>query len=420
MGCGGSTSSDQGQNSDDGQKTTYFYRQPKVSIKAGNEVRLEGETKVIFAFGGPGTKKGKILDNLSNVFGMEIINVENLILENLAKKVKDPDPNRIVPMIQSLLKQEESFLRLDAVLRMVSRALLAHDKTKFFIVDLMPNLKWMLNNPMFIKECADDFKTFEEKFPISFAIHFVVPKEKVINKLQVECAKHPTTQKDPKKPDAPKQSDEADSSRTQKRVILYQNSIKHFMDYFTSKDKVVTVDVSCGVPQVIWSKVCDFFTQFNFQSTCIPESVVIFGFDQSDLDEIQIGNYSLTVIKTKDLVPESNASVEVLLDEICRTIDNSDPTGQVYAVDSTDTALTKDLKKDKTKRSIQFHEAGNDCRLGRYCSVNLTNKGDPVELQAVSSIHNEVCLFPKSVSADLCKWIAITMAECRLKQKKSR
>jgi hypothetical protein len=35
---------------------------------------------------------------------MEIINVENLILENLAKKVKDPDPNRIVPMIQSLLK----------------------------------------------------------------------------------------------------------------------------------------------------------------------------------------------------------------------------------------------------------------------------------------------------------------------------
>lgn len=51
MGCGGSTSSDQGQNSDDGQKTTYFHRQPKVSIKAGNEVRLEGETKVIFAFG---------------------------------------------------------------------------------------------------------------------------------------------------------------------------------------------------------------------------------------------------------------------------------------------------------------------------------------------------------------------------------
>ena len=36
---------------------------------------------------------------------------------------------------------------------------------------------------------------------------------------------------------------------------------------------------------------------------------------------------------------------EVLLDEICRFIANSDPTGQVYAVDGTDTALTKDLNK---------------------------------------------------------------------------
>lgn len=52
MGCGGSTSSDQGQNSDDGQKVTYFHRQPKVSIRAGDEVRLlESNPKVVFVFG---------------------------------------------------------------------------------------------------------------------------------------------------------------------------------------------------------------------------------------------------------------------------------------------------------------------------------------------------------------------------------
>lgn len=59
----------------------------------------------------------------------------------------------------------------------------------------------------------------EFQFPISFAIHFVMPKDKVLNKLEVECAKHPSTQKDPKKPDAPKQTDEADSSRTQVSCI---------------------------------------------------------------------------------------------------------------------------------------------------------------------------------------------------------
>lgn len=53
MGCGGSTNSDKGQNSEDGQKkTTAFQRQPKVSIKVGNEVKLSEKTpRVIFVFG---------------------------------------------------------------------------------------------------------------------------------------------------------------------------------------------------------------------------------------------------------------------------------------------------------------------------------------------------------------------------------
>lgn len=415
MGCGGSTNSEKGTNSEDGQKAVAAER-PQVNIKVGSGVKLlDHEPNVIFVFGGPGTKKGRILDNLANVFGMEIINVENIILQNLSKKVENPDPSNIVLMIQSLLKREESFLRLDAVLRMVNRALLEKNKAKFFIIDLMPNLKWMLNNPMFIKECSEEFRTFEEKFPISFAIDFVMPKEKVMNKLQVECAKHPTTMKDPKKPDN-KQTDEADSSRTQKRVILYQNSVRHFMDYFAKQDKIVTVDVSCGVPELIWSKVCDFFTQFDFQSTHIPESVVVFGFDEKDLSEIQIQNYVVTLIKLKDLVQDPNASVELLLDEVCRYVGNSDPLQKVFAVDGTGTALTKDLKKVKTGKSIQYHESGEDCKLNRYCSVKLTSKGDPVALQAVASLQNEVCMFPLSVSSELCKWIASTMGECRMKQ----
>ena len=77
-----------------------------------------------------------------------------------------------------------------------------------------------------------------------------------------------------------------------------------------------------------------------------------------------------------------------------------------------------DLVLQKSAKALQFHEAGDDCRVGKYCNVSLTNKGDPVSLQAVSSIHNEVCLFPSTISADLCRWIAITMVECRTKKEK--
>lgn len=53
MGCGGSTNSEKGQNSEDGQKKgTMFQRQPKVSIKIGKEVKLhERQPRVIFVFG---------------------------------------------------------------------------------------------------------------------------------------------------------------------------------------------------------------------------------------------------------------------------------------------------------------------------------------------------------------------------------
>lgn len=66
----------------------------------------------------------------------------------------------------------------------------------------------------------------------------------------------------------------------QKRLVLYQNCIKHFMDFFETRDNIVTVDVSSGHKEAIWVKVCDFFSQFDFQSTRIVESVIIFGFGE--------------------------------------------------------------------------------------------------------------------------------------------
>ena len=50
------------------------------------------------------------------------------------------------------------------------------------------------------------------------------------------------------------------------------------MEYFNKKEKVVTVDVSCGIPDVIWCRVCEFFTGFDFHSAKTPETVIVFGF----------------------------------------------------------------------------------------------------------------------------------------------
>ena len=73
--------------------------------------------------GGPGTRKGKIVDNLSNVFGFEVINMEKLMIENLTKKLEEPDPNQTIQQIQHKLKV--SFLL--GMFVMISRSSLIMD-----------------------------------------------------------------------------------------------------------------------------------------------------------------------------------------------------------------------------------------------------------------------------------------------------
>ena len=59
---------------------------------------------IFFFAGGPGTRKGKILDNLSNVFDFELIIAEKVILEELASRLEKPDPNKITPQIKQMLQ----------------------------------------------------------------------------------------------------------------------------------------------------------------------------------------------------------------------------------------------------------------------------------------------------------------------------
>ena len=74
----------------------------------GNSVdRFSYDTAQLSHFyfsGGPGTRKGKILDNLSHVFDFELVVAEKVILEELATKVEKPEPNKITAQIRQMLQ----------------------------------------------------------------------------------------------------------------------------------------------------------------------------------------------------------------------------------------------------------------------------------------------------------------------------
>ena len=61
-------------------------------------------TDSLFISGGPGSKKGKMVYDIAKVFGFSLLNVESIILEELAKKLEEPDPCRLTAQIHQLMK----------------------------------------------------------------------------------------------------------------------------------------------------------------------------------------------------------------------------------------------------------------------------------------------------------------------------
>ena len=58
---------------------------------------------------------------------------------------------------------QPELLRLDAVVKAICKKLQGLNQDRLYVVDFMPNLKWLLSNTCFIKDCTNEFRVLEEK-----------------------------------------------------------------------------------------------------------------------------------------------------------------------------------------------------------------------------------------------------------------
>ncbi len=283
MGCGNSSETEGRKEEEHG----FFHRRPKVSIRVGQHVEevSKDETLVVFVFGGPGSKKGRIVDDLVHMYGFRALIAEDLILKELPKKVQNVMAIESTKGLAEMLKDNQSLLSLEWILELIGNEI-EKDAKRPHIVDIMPNLRFLLRCEKYIQEPEYDMKNFEKRFPNIFALNLAIPEEKVIKQITAHSAKHPDKMKEAG------QSDEADTSRTQRRNALYTSSVKHFLHYFTNMGRLVTVDVACGVADLIWHRVSDFFGhQLELEPVRTVNTVVIFAFGKT-LDEACKLNYS--------------------------------------------------------------------------------------------------------------------------------
>lgn len=66
----------------------------------------------------------------------------------------------------------------------------------------------------------------------------------------------------------------------QRRRTLYEYSIASFIEYFQASNRLVTVDTSCGIADLIWQKVSELFTDLNFSPNKTVNTVVLFCFGE--------------------------------------------------------------------------------------------------------------------------------------------
>ncbi|XP_064635510.1 uncharacterized protein LOC135492797 [Lineus longissimus] len=406
MGCGGSK--DQTTPENTGSKN----RKPKVSILVENKVTLlEGKPKVVFIFGGPGSKKGRIVDDLVSSYGFHYLSSDNIVLEELPKKVKNVVEISSTKDLQECLKDDSSRVSLRWVLETM-RSQMEREKGDAYLIDLVPNLRFLLKIQNLIKDGEEELEIFEQQYPISFALNLTVKKDHVIKNVEVHRAK---TGKDQKESG---QSDEADSSRTQKRLNLFEESASSFMEYFMNSQRLVTVDVSCGVPDLIWARVSEFFAEMRLLPVKTVNTVIVFSFNESDFKRLDMQRYCMNLIVLRDIVEDPFDSVPKLLQILCDAIDKSPANIESFAVNLSGTSVEKLVDNcTNNKHSIIFVDE-TERFLDNFIYVTAKKPVRRISLfslqyKTISSTENEVCLFPMETNIELCRHIAVTMAEMR-------
>lgn len=428
MGCGNST--EKGNNESEGSKFDFSRRntiieKPNVVVEIGKGVKkIDRERRIVFIFGGPGSAKGCIVNDLRAMFSFAFISAEDLILQTLPKKAaeKGLEPMSGTHGLAELLKDNPDFLTLDWVLE-----ILEEEIKKFpdqpILVDLIPNLKFMMRVDQFIKKCDKEMEEFEKKFPCAFALNLTLSKENLLKNIRNShspaCAKPPSS--DPRDASSD-QGDEMDTSRTKRRFALYQKSVQDFLNYFSNGDRIVKVDTSAAQVQHIWDAMMDFFAaEMDFSANRVINTVVLFSFDQETYKSIDTNRYPMKEVLLQELTSQPQAPAEDVLSVLAKHLDESALQTRSFLVDVSGTSIDEEHISEQFKKpQILFV----DVNIGQldYFMHGLKRKTDRRKsifrkkaqiYKAVSSTENETLLFPQHVDTEICRRIAICLAEQR-------
>ncbi|XP_037574847.2 uncharacterized protein LOC119457093 [Dermacentor silvarum] len=243
---------------------------PTVDVAVGSEVRaavaLPSERKLILVFGGPGSRKGQIVNDLANCFGFEMVSAEKLVLAYFARHLhldeETSGPVESTQHVEEMLKGDPNLVSLWLLLELLGQELDSRwQPGTVFLADPVPNLRYMLPSKRQLRRCQRDMQLFEKQWPCLFALSLCVPETRLR-----PPASHSR---------APKLGDEKDVAKTKKRYQEYTESVHDLLQYFRDANRLVTADVPHDA-SLVSEKLAELLASLGFVPRCTLDPNLVF------------------------------------------------------------------------------------------------------------------------------------------------
>uniref|UniRef100_A0A0K0FH46 Uncharacterized protein n=1 Tax=Strongyloides venezuelensis TaxID=75913 RepID=A0A0K0FH46_STRVS len=387
---------------------------PEVKVEIGSGIRKDAteNQSIVFIFGGPGSYKGLLTQELGTEFEFTTINIEDIVFNYLPNKVAST-VNSIVE-IQQLLKRDKGVLTLDWLFSMISTKL-ATSTSQRFLIDIVPELSIILKTDAFKEaDIENSLRNFERRHSVLFVLNIQIENEKLLLEGKKTAKKSDEIDGKELSPELSaflKGVDEADKGLLEKRIDAFHQTSEPFIEYFRKTKRVIDIDIKLPNNPKVILKVKNIFCDFGLANNSDQSTrVVLFMKDENQFMNIDLEYYKLTKIRLSEVCPDRNGPLSAQIRSVKRYILNSGSVNENYLIvldtmNNTDYALVKRVNFFEQKTTYL------DYFIQNRKTGSKPKRRNRIPLRCLSSPDGEICLFPLNFPQKICKKITLIFNE---------
>ena len=398
----------------------HQYHQVNVDIGMNCKMNANGPT-ILFLFGGPGSHKGKMVEHFITMMRFKYVNVEAIIMDEIPRRGGLKEGEWTMLDLVAHYKRTPQDLKLEHILRYTEDrivGILAEDPNAVVVIDILPSLKFILNNSFMLNSCKRDLDSFELRMKIAFGINFHIEMECLLKNLDFSHNMLMQGANDPEAQNKGFGADGADTRKAERRYNMHLESVQPFSEYFEESGRMMTVDCSSGFFEAIWHSVQSAFVD-EFGSRCFwpMDTVLVFAMEGLEVFNNKLDIGSMRLANIKDLVSDPGGDVEQQIEEIAKYVDSQverchyfilDPKGTKFGDGNPD-----DLPGYSKAKDLVFYEKTEGLNDFTVHLNDLVRDSDSTNkyFKAVCSLEDESLVFPANSNTEFTHRVCLCLSD---------